>query len=167
MIMLALALGSADARRRGHHHGHGRAVETLFGQSPEEAAAVPPGWRLMPPDPNWSGKRYLSPDGASWFATYASPVGDEAIGEHMKMVAFADGEEVTYLRGERGWIAVSGLKGDRIFYRKAVLACGGRLWRHVAFEYPAEAKRRMDRFAMHRAAELDADLGCDRVTSSR
>jgi hypothetical protein len=43
----------------------------------------------------------------------------------MKAVAFADGEQITHLRGERSWIEVSGFKGDRIFYRKAIVVCGG------------------------------------------
>jgi hypothetical protein len=38
----------------------------------------------------------------------------------MKNVAFADGEELTQVRGERNWIAVSGFHRDRIFYREAL-----------------------------------------------
>jgi hypothetical protein len=128
----------------------------------------PPTWQLEPPDLTWCGKRFVSPDGTAWLATYATPVEQEPIAAHMKAVAFVDGEEVTYLRGERAWIAVSGFKGDRIFYRKAVLACGGRVWRHVAFEYPAEAKRSMDRFVRRAADMVDAtgNEACDGVVSS-
>ena len=64
----------------------------------------------------------------------------EPITSHMQSVAFAEGGTVTYLRGERDWIVVSGTKGDRIFYRKAVIACGGKVWHHVAFEYPVALK---------------------------
>jgi serine/threonine-protein kinase len=130
---------------------------------------VPPGWQLQPPDPNWNGKRYVSPNGAAWFAVYTSPADHEPVAAHLKTVAFADGEEVTYLRGERDWIAVSGLKGDRIFYRKAVLACGGKTWRHIAFEYPVDAKRRMDSFVTRAAGTLDGSdsEGCETVSSSR
>jgi hypothetical protein len=39
----------------------------------------------------------------------------EPIGTHMQSVAFAEGESLTYLRGERDWIVVSGMKSDRIF----------------------------------------------------
>jgi hypothetical protein len=103
----------------------------------------------------------VSPDGIAWLATYATPVEQEPIAAHMKAVAFADGEEVTDLRGERDWIAVSGSKGDRIF-------CGGRVWRHVACEYPAEAKRSMDRFARRAADMVDATANeaCDGAVSS-
>jgi serine/threonine-protein kinase len=64
----------------------------------------------------------------------------------MKSVAFADGEELTQVRGERNWIAVSGSRGDRIFYRHALLACAGDWWHHIAFEYPRNAKGEHDEF---------------------
>ena len=129
---------------------------------------VPPNWQLQPPDPNWNGKRFVSPDGAAWFATYATPAEQEPIAAHMKAIAFVEGEEITYLRGERGAIVVSGLKADRIFYRKAVLACGGKVWRHVAFEYPADLKRNMDRFVTRAADAVDQAVndGCDGAVSS-
>jgi hypothetical protein len=124
---------------------------------------VPSSWQLEPPNPSWSGKRFVSPDRAAWLATYASTVEPEPIPDHMKTVAFGEGEEITYLRGERDWIAVSGLKGDRIFYRKAVLACGGKVWRHIAFEYPAGDKRRMDAFVSRVAAAVTDTMkdGCE------
>jgi serine/threonine-protein kinase len=132
------------------------------------AGFVPPTWQLQAPDPNWHGKRFVSPDGTAWLATYASAAEKEAVADHMKTVAFADGEQITYLRGERSWIAVSGFKGDRIFYRKAVLACGGRVWRHVALEYPAEHKRSLDPFVQRASAVVDATANeaCDTAVSS-
>ena len=86
----------------------------------------------------------------------------------MKSFAFVDGETITYLRGERSWIAVSGFKGSRIFYRKAVVACGGTIWKHIAFEYPTELKHEMDRFVVSAARALDIDqTGCDKTLSSK
>ena len=79
----------------------------------------------------------------------------------MKNVAFADGEQITHLRGERTWIEVSGFKGDRIFYRKSLLACGGTSWHEVALEHPAEAQSMngfVDRVA--KRVELDQNQGC-------
>jgi hypothetical protein len=192
-MILALTVASADARRRGHrHHGHhsydyvvqpngSAAMVPGMSEPPrsrsrsassrsrrsygDPADAVPTSWTLQAPDPNWSGKRFVSPDGAAWFALYATPVDHEPISAHMKTVAFADGEEITGLLGRAGWLAVSGRKGDRLFYRKAVLACDGKVWRHIAFEYPADARRRMDRFVAHAAAALDGDERCDEVSS--
>jgi hypothetical protein len=61
------------------------------------------------------------------------------------------------LRGEDS-LVVSGLKGDkgeRIFYRKVVLACDGRQWRHIALEYPTEAKRSLHRLITNLSKALD------------
>jgi hypothetical protein len=52
----------------------------------------------------------MSSDGSSWLNAYASLTATEPIASHMQSVAFAEGETVTYLRGERDWIVVSGTK---------------------------------------------------------
>ena len=78
----------------------------------------------------------MSPDVSSWFAPHASPVGSEPNARHMDRIARQEGETVTYFRREPDWTAVSGFKAGRIFYRKAVLACGGKVWHHIEFEYP-------------------------------
>jgi serine/threonine-protein kinase len=131
------------------------------GRIESAAQLVPRDWQLQPPDPNWQGRRYLAPDGSAWLALYSTNAANDA-SARFKAVAFADGEEVTYLRGERDRMTVSGLKGDRIFYRKVILACGGTQWRHVALEYPAEAKTKFDRYVenVSRGFERIADDGC-------
>src|SRR5262249_4992628 len=103
----------------------------------------------------------------SWLNAYASWTATEPITSHMQSVAFAEGETVTYLRGERDWVAVSGIKGDRIFYRKAVIACGGKVWHHVVFEYPITL-RQMDPFVIRAAAIIDQaeNDGCESATTS-
>jgi hypothetical protein len=129
---------------------------------------VPRDWQLMPPDPNWQGRRYMSPQGDAWLAFYATNAANDAQAR-LKAVAFADGEEVTYLRGERDRLTVSGHKDDKIFYRKVTLSCGGTLWRHVAMEYPAAAKEKFDRFVerLSRGFEQIADDACgDNLFSS-
>ena len=82
--------------------------------------------------------------------------------------ANAEGETLTYLRGERNWIVASGIKDDRIFYRKATIACGGTAWHHIAFEYPVERKRAMDPFVIRAATIIDLaeNDGCAEATSS-
>jgi serine/threonine-protein kinase len=122
---------------------------------------VPPGWQRQPADPNWPVEQYFSPDGTGSFSAYITPVAQEPIAQHMKTVAFVDGEQITRLRGERSWIEVSGFKGDRVFYRKSVLACGGTSWHEIVFEYPTEAdgmKVFVDRAA--KAVETNLDKGC-------
>jgi hypothetical protein len=183
--MFVIAASTAEARHK-HRHWHGYhfgAAPYAYGfvtsekkmqrqrawresVSPEDM--VPPNWHLQTPDPNWKGKRFVSPDGTSWLAVYASPTAAEPIGTHMQSVAFVEGESLTYLRGERDWIVVSGMKSDRIFYRKAVIACGGKVWHHIAFEYPAERKRAMDAFVIRAAIIIDhaENDGCEEATSS-
>jgi hypothetical protein len=145
-LLLAVTATAADARRRGH--GYLR----MGGSAAPIEALIPPDWR--------------SPEGDAWLALYSSPADAQALDAHLKQVTFVDGEDITYLRRDRDWLVVSGFKGakeDRIFYRKVVLACGGSTWRHIAFEYPAEAKRAFDRFvtrvsiAMDRAARVDCN----------
>jgi hypothetical protein len=119
------------------------------------ARVVPPGWQLQPRDPSWRGNRYVSPDGSSWFAAYSLPTDSELKNVHMNAIASREGEAVTYLRQEPDWLAVSGLRGNRIFYRKAVIACGGKIWHHIAFEYPAVRKREMDPFVVRASHSID------------
>jgi serine/threonine-protein kinase len=136
--------GPAGADLRHHQHGH-----------PEAAKVVPTGWRLQPHDPSWKGSRFVSPDGSAWFAAYVSPVEAEPVSAHMDTVQVQKGEAVTYSRREHDWLAVSGFKGDRIFYRKAVLACGGTMWHHIAFEYPSTRKQEMNAFVVRASQSID------------
>ena len=69
-------------------------------------AFIPAGWTLQPEDPNFSGRRYMAPDGSAWLALYSAPAEKDKVAAHLKNVAFADGEEVTYIRGARDWLAV-------------------------------------------------------------
>lgn len=125
----------------------------------DRMALVPPDWQLQPPDPAWQGRRYVSPGGDAWLAIYSRPADNEPPVQHLKAVAFVEGEDITYLQRERDWLVVSGFKGGRVFYRKVVLGCDGRLWRHVAFEYPAEAKRAFDGFVTRVSRRLTMAAG--------
>lgn len=174
LILLALTASAADARHRHRHYGRhfdsravllpGSEMMRAEGVRPRDASMtdlVPRGWQLQPASPAWQGRRYVSPDGNAWIAFYAAGASHDAAAR-FKAVAFGDGEEPTYLRGERDRLTVSGLKGDTIFYRKVMLACGGTVWRHVAVEYPAAAKREFDGTIerLSRAFERVADDSC-------
>jgi serine/threonine-protein kinase len=121
-----------------------RAVEAKT--PPDFRSIVPSDWTLLPPDKNSHERRFVSPAGDAWLSLYAQPTRLESVSAHMERVKFMPGEEITYERQGQGWLVVSGYKGNRIFYRKAMLACGNRQWHHLAFEYPAEEKRAFDRF---------------------
>jgi hypothetical protein len=185
LLMLACAAGSADARRYRHYWRYYNAVTPTEpgsrayaprelepaappGGSSEERAQgraklVPANWHEEPADPQVNGQRFVSPDGNAWFIAYTVPAGEEGVAAHMKAVAFGDGEQVTYLRGERSWIAVSGFKQGRIFFREAVLACAGDRWHHIAFEYPASAKAEMRDFVERAATAVRSsdNRSCD------
>lgn len=132
---------AAPYRMDPRHHLEGR---------PNPAQVVPSGWRFRREE-----GRYVSADGSSWFAASASPVASEPIAAHMDRIARQDGENVTYFRREADWIAVSGFRGSRIFYRKAVVACGGKVWHYIEFEYPAARKRQMDPFVNRASYTID------------
>jgi hypothetical protein len=65
----------------------------------------------------------------------------------MDDIAYRDGEQITYQRRGRTWIAVSGYWGYQIFYRKSNLACGGSVARaHAEACAYAGANRRVNPF---------------------
>src|SRR5262245_24316932 len=180
VLILAGLLTSADARRRYRHYyyvsppaeridpsvlardrrpyaARRDARDSTPPSVPSQGTAelVPPRWQRQPDDPDWQGQRYRSPDGAAWLSLYARPADGERIAAEMKAFAFVDGEEIISITAERDWIAVWGSKGEKVFYRKAVLSCGGQSWHNLAFEYPSEAKAAMDAVAGRSARALD------------
>ena len=135
-------------------------------KAPEKASdyhsIVPSDWTLLPEDPSSHERRFVSPSGDAWLALYAEPADREPIQAHIAQVRQHENEKITYEREERTWIVVSGYIGDRIFYRKAMLACGGHVWHHLAFEYPAIQKRAFDLFVTRASYALQAygQVGC-------
>lgn len=184
VVILVLVPASSEARHwRWHWHSRHFAMPPYaYGFAPlgykqrgwgrregiNPAAMVPPNWQLQPADQNWQGRRFVSPDGSSWLAAYSFPTANESMTKHLQSVAFAEGETVTYLRGEHDWIVVSGTKDDRIFYRKATVACGGKVWHHIAFEYPGALRREMDPYVLRAAAIIDRaqNDGCGDAAAS-
>jgi hypothetical protein len=176
MILVLAPATTADARHSRHHRFEYRQGSSELGSDLPVRShpttrgllslsqLLPRDWKMQPPDSNWTGKRFVSPEGSAWFALYSSPVVPDQVTTHMKEIAFGEGESITYLRGEKDWIAVSGLKGDRIFYRKAVIACAGRSWHQIAFEYPINMKQAMDAFVSGAAVGVQnsEDDGCDK-----
>jgi hypothetical protein len=129
--------------------------------NPDYLAIVPPDWKLLSEDATNHERRFVSPSGDAWLSLYASPP-DDSIGAHLERVRHHDHEQTTYERAGATWIVVSGYKGDRIFYRKAMLACSGQSWHHLAFEYPAEQKEAFDQFVTRASYALSAygQTGC-------
>jgi hypothetical protein len=140
-ILVVISSVATASDRRHHQQGH-----------PNAAEIVPPTWRAQS-DPNWRGRRYVSPDGSSWFVAYATPADREPT--QTGAIRSETGEQITYEKHERDWGAISGFKGSKIFYRKAVLACGGKTWHEIAFEYPAARKVEMDPFVIRASRNID------------
>lgn len=147
-VLLGAFVAPLAASDRGdlRHHRRGQ---------PKAENVVPRDWIRQPHRTDWKGNRYVSADGLSWFAAYSTSVAAEPIAEHMRTLTAARGEKVTYFRRGRDWLAVSGFKGHRIFYRKAVVACNGSTWHHIAFEYPAARKEEMDAFVNRASRTID------------
>jgi hypothetical protein len=128
----------------------------------------PPDWQLQPVDPQHAGRRYRSPDGAASLVFYASPVSGESASQHLKSIAFVDGEDVLKLAGTQGELVVTGTKQERMFVRKARLACGGHDWHHVVVEFPVSTQREYARVVEQALGALDRadDDGCNTPVSS-
>lgn len=194
LALMILTIGSVHAEAGHRHRHHGRSVQpylieqvpgatrdsrpmvgntrsqTARGSDDDDVASwLPPGWQLQPTDPNWKGRRYVSPNGFEKVSIFSSQVSEEPVSAQMKEIAFVQGEQISYLRGERHWIVVSGVRDGRVFYRKAALACGGRSWHQIEFEYPFEEKRKLDSLVSQFSRRLDryGSAGCQSNASAQ
>lgn len=124
---------------------------------------IPRNWSLAS-NPHSNDRRFVSPDGKAWLSIYATPARSDALLAEKDAVARVADGRITYQRIGQNWIVVSGFQGDRIFYRKAMLACSGRRWHHIDFAYPAAQKKAFDRLVTRVSYALAAyaDVGCRR-----
>jgi hypothetical protein len=118
-------------------------------------AIVPNDWTLLPRAPDSLGRRFVSPSGDAWLWYFAVPVNAQGQPPTPR-------GQVTYTARGGDWIVTSGYRGERIFYRRAMLACNGTKWRHIEFEYPASEKRHFDSFVTRTSYALRAykEAGC-------
>jgi hypothetical protein len=139
VILLLMLLGLPAAAQQGRN---------------DYPAIVPRDWTLLPPKSNeW---RAVSPRRDAWLSLYSTPAKGSA-SSHLRRWGVSEGDRVTYQRQGQGWTVVSGYTADsRIFYRKTMLACGGRKWHDLALEYPASDKPAMDEFVTRASHALAA-----------
>lgn len=117
-------------------------------------ADVPAGWKMEPPPENDDGRIFTSPDGRAELIVngmFAGVAGPDELGSRLEPM---EGETITYKQRKGNWAAVSGTKGDKIFYRKTLLSCGNRVANNISIEYPAAEKERYDALVAHVEASL-------------
>lgn len=121
---------------------------------------IPRDWTLSPSG-GVNERRFVSPGGNASIVFRTEHARVSAATQLARVRAVRNGD-ITYEREGRTWIVVSGFKGNRIFYTKAMLACGGRAWHYVEFEYPAAEKRAFDEFVTRSSKALGAyaQSGC-------
>jgi hypothetical protein len=188
-LVLLLGTQAADARHyryrywhRGYsfrsYHGGQTGTQPLPGPGPNAAPSSrrepaerrvagrsfpPADWQSQPVNADQKGRRYLSPDGAASLVFDASRASADSAPDHLKAVAFVDGEQVLTLAGTQNELLVTGTKDHRTFMRKARLACGGHEWHQVMLEFPTGAQREYARLGEQamRALDLADDAGCN------
>lgn len=124
-------------------------------------AEVPASWRMQPPPENNDGRIFVSPDGRAKIIVSGIRALNPAPVEMADEAKPSEGETITYLKRGTRWMAVSGTKGDKIFYRKSVLSCRDTIWNHLFVEYNASEKEKYDALVAHVGASLRAGSGYD------
>jgi hypothetical protein len=106
---------------------------------------VPPGWKQVFADSQTRTRRFESADRLVLLETRQVHAHPSDLSADIDGFTNKPGERITYQRRGRTWAAVSGYKGNEIFYRKINLACAGARWNQVEFLYPIAEKERLDR----------------------
>jgi hypothetical protein len=127
------------------------------------SADVPRDWRAGRPPENGDGLKFTSPDGAATIIVSGSYRIADSVAEALSSEQVPDeGETVTYqTRGPR-MAVISGMRGERIFYRKVVLSCKDQVMNRVSIEYPLARKQQFDALVSHVAASLQGGPGIDK-----
>lgn len=125
-------------------------------------ADIPGDWQAGEAPANGDGLRFTSPDGQAWILVYGGRQVSDSVGEAMAILeAPNEGEQITYRHRETRVVVVSGLKRDRIFYRKSILSCRDTVWNSLAIEYPTARKQAFDVIVTQVAKSLRAGRSAD------
>jgi hypothetical protein len=115
----------------------------------ERPRLVPPGWSQTVADAETRTRTFVSPDGRASLTARQVQAEATAPDRGLDRIAYRNDEQVTYHRRAPSWVAVSGYRDGKIFYRKINLACRGTRWNFVELVYPREIKRAMDTTVTH------------------
>ena len=122
---------------------------SLPAHAQERPRLIPPGWTQAVADRETRTRKFVSPDGRASLTARQVIADRTAPRRGLDRIAYRDDEQITYHRRAPSWIAVSGYRDGKIFYRKINLACRGTRWNFVELEYPREIKRQMDATVTH------------------
>jgi hypothetical protein len=118
-------------------------------------AEVPRDWRAGREPENGDGLAFTSPDGQATITVFGGLNIDDTVERAMSSREQPmEGETLTYKRRRGRVLVVSGLNGDRIFYRKSMLSCRDQIWNNVSIEYPTARKAAFDMLVTHVAGSL-------------
>jgi hypothetical protein len=153
LVSIALAVGIANASAADSWQSY---TNERFGAT----ADLPTGWTAGEPPANGDGLAFTSPNGEATEIVAGGLAGTESIAQDFQIYSSPDdGETITYKKVGKHSIVVSGTAGDRIFYRKSILACRDQVWDTISLEYPAAKKADYDAIVTHVAKSLRAVNG--------
>ena len=133
-------------------------TNTRFGA----AAQVPANWAMDPEPDNNDGRSFTSPDKRAKIVIAGIRAEIVAPDEDMALRAKPnDGEVITYQKRAKGWIVVSGTRGETIFYRKSILTCRGSIWNDLSIEYPSADQGKYDALVKRVSASVRGVKGYD------
>lgn len=139
---------------------HAAAWQTYVNPRFGSTAEVPSDWQPGEAPANRDGLRFVSPDGQAWIIVYGGFQTFGTVGEAMALLeAPNEGEQITFRHRETRVLVISGLKRDRIFYRKSLLSCRDTIWNSIAIEYPAARKQVFDAIVTQMAKSLKPGKG--------
>ena len=114
-------------------------------------ADVPGDWAIDPPPADDDGRVFRSPDRQAQIVIGGSHITDDIASVLQDAVS---GVGVTYKRIGPDWAVASGVEGSRIFYRRSVIACHGRIINAVEITYPQSQKQAYDLLVEHVSKSL-------------
>ena len=126
---------------------------SLPARAQERPGLIPPGWTQTVADRETRMRRFVSPDGRASLTARQVGADRSAPRRGLDRIAYRDDEQITYHRRAPSWIAVSGYRDGKIFYRKINLACRGTRWNFVELEYPRRSSARWTRPSLILRAE--------------
>lgn len=143
LIFLFTVSVSAQLKTGQEREIAGPTFKTYHNPRFEYSISYPP--KVLIPQPiaaNGDGREFLSEDGRTIMLVYGQEnVRDETLREIYQETS--ESITVSYKTLKKNWFVVSGLKGDKIFYRKTIYRNDQFLT--FSIEYPNEEKAVMDR----------------------